>query len=70
MSKTQFRGRYAGVGGPFGLAEKPLMAAIESLVMKGLVCAPDRAVMTLSKEGLEIIEADDSLGNHGATDVA
>ena len=70
MSKTQFRSRYAGVSGPFGLAEKPLMAAIESLVKKGLVYAPDRAVMTLSKEGLEMIEADGSLGNHGAADVA
>jgi RecA-family ATPase len=51
LTKSQFRDRFAGVSGEFGLSEKSLVKAIESLVSAGLVDAPDRARMRLTEQG-------------------
>lgn len=51
LTKSQFRDRFAGVSGQFGLSEKALVKEIESLVSIGLVDAPDRARMQLTNQG-------------------
>jgi len=55
LTKSQFRDRYAGVKGQFGLSEKALMASIWGLVNEGLLIAQDRGVMALTQAGLDRI---------------
>ena len=66
LTKTQIRARYGGVQNALGLSEKALMAAIAGLVAEGLVTAPERGVVTLTKGGLGLIYESIPAGNEGA----
>jgi hypothetical protein len=66
LTKSQFRDRFAGVSGEFGLSEKALVREIESLVSLGLVEAPDRNPMTVTETGRSRHGIESATGNQRA----
>ena len=66
LSKTQFREKFGGVNGTFGLSEKALIRELDALSKRGLILIPLREPMTLTTAGTVLISPTTHTGDERA----